>query len=274
MRKEIYYFSGSGNSLCVARDIACKIGAELKPVAALAGKTAIDTDADIIGFVFPSYDFKPPKLIGDFLKKFEKLNSKYIFAVCTFGIAPSKIIMAFDSMVESAGGKLSSGFVVKMPHNGIGSALVTRAQKEIMFKNWRAKLETVSRHILEEKKGVFEKSGTLPGLMSSGYFFKMLPVLFKLFAHVIRKGWKSLAFVPDLNCDGCGICKQVCPLNNIEIIDNRPSWSLNCAGCFACYHWCPKNAVRPGNLNLNLMQYHHPEISISDMMKQKASIND
>jgi len=87
------------------------------------------------------------------------------------------------------------------------------------------------------------------------------------------KGWKSLAFISNEKCDGCGICKKICPVDNIEIVDNKPSWSNHCEGCFACFHWCPKEAIQFGNTNMNIKQYHHPEAKIVDIMKQKTNVN-
>jgi flavodoxin len=59
----IYYFSGTGNSLAVARDVAAGLHADLIPVASVMSRDRIETDAEVLGFVFPLYDFKPPKML-------------------------------------------------------------------------------------------------------------------------------------------------------------------------------------------------------------------
>ena len=64
MSTEIYYFSGTVNSLVVARDPAEKINGRLIPVMAVTDQNRIQTDATVIGVVFPVYDFKPPRIIG------------------------------------------------------------------------------------------------------------------------------------------------------------------------------------------------------------------
>jgi len=273
MSKEIYYFSGSGNSFAVARDIAEKINAKLIPMASLIDQNNINTDADIIGFVFPIYDFKPPRLVIEFVKKLKNINLKYIFAVCTYGIAPLKVIKFFDQLIQSNGGRLSLGFAVKMPHNGLGSSSFSQAQHEIMFKNWKAKLDDISEYIIIGKKGKLETSDIFFSLILSGLFIKRIPFIMKLLKQAIMKGWKSMAFISNEKCDGCGICKNICPVDNIEMIDNKPSWSNHCEGCFACFHWCPKEAIQLGNTNMNIKQYHHPETKIVDIMKQKENVN-
>ena len=53
----IYYFTGSGNSLAVSGDLAEILAAELVPMAAYQDQKTIKTDAGVIGFEFPIYDF-------------------------------------------------------------------------------------------------------------------------------------------------------------------------------------------------------------------------
>jgi flavodoxin len=51
-KTEIYYFSGTGNSLVVARDIAERMEGNLIAIPSMMDKERITTDADIIGIVF------------------------------------------------------------------------------------------------------------------------------------------------------------------------------------------------------------------------------
>ena len=53
MGTEIYYFSGTGNSLVVAKDVAEKNNGKLVSIPSLMNKKSIKTEADVIGFVFP-----------------------------------------------------------------------------------------------------------------------------------------------------------------------------------------------------------------------------
>ena len=75
-------------------------------------------------------------------------------------------------------------------------------------------------------------------------------------------------FVVTKNCNGCGVCTSVCPMDNIKIKNNRAIHGHECAACYACLHWCPQNATL---LNVPTLkhrtQYHHPEISIHDLVQ-------
>lgn len=269
MKTEIYYFSGTGNSLSVARDISKKIDGELISAVSVSDKDKIVPDADAIGFVFPIYDFKHPKVIGNLLGKITNIDSKYIFAICTYGIAPSKSLVNFGKAIESYGGNLSLGFAVAMPHNGIGSSSFSSKQHEKMFEEWQKKLEVVSEDITNKREGKIEKSNVFFGMLSSRLIISVFPSIFVFFKEVITKGIDSLKFNYNEKCDGCDICEKVCPMANIEILEDRPRWGDNCAGCFACYHWCPKGAVQLGSIKLNGEGYHHPDVKLKDMINQK-----
>lgn len=60
-KTEIYYFSGSGNSLAVARDIADRLNAKLTPVTSVMNRESVTSEAGVIGFAFPIYDFNRPR---------------------------------------------------------------------------------------------------------------------------------------------------------------------------------------------------------------------
>jgi flavodoxin len=85
MRIEICFFSGTGNSLQIAKDIANRIDASLVPIASLIDEESIRTDATVIGIVFPVYYGDLPNIIRKFAKKLENIESKYMFAVYTYG---------------------------------------------------------------------------------------------------------------------------------------------------------------------------------------------
>lgn len=114
-----------------------KLNAVLTPIMSVIGQDSIDTEAKIIVFVFPIYDFKPSQFMERFISQIENIQSKYIFAICTYGVTPSKSLKHLEKIINSLGGHLSTGLAVRMPQNGLGSGKVTKAQQEIMFHNWK-----------------------------------------------------------------------------------------------------------------------------------------
>jgi flavodoxin len=89
MSTEIYYFSGTGNSLHVAQELRQRIpDARLIPMAGLlhrsrslqlAGET-VETAADTAGFVFPIHLMAIPAAVREFLEHLEPRSADYIFS--------------------------------------------------------------------------------------------------------------------------------------------------------------------------------------------------
>ena len=68
-------------------------------------------------------------------------------------------------------------------------------------------------------------------------------------------------------CVSCGICAEVCQMENITMVDGKPVFGKNCASCLGCFHWCPQSAISAGKLTLdNSKRYVNPNINLQ-MMK-------
>jgi ferredoxin len=78
-------------------------------------------------------------------------------------------------------------------------------------------------------------------------------------------------FHADENCIECGICVQVCPVSNIEMVDGRPAWHHRCEQCFACLQWCPQEALQFREGTVGKWRYHHPEVALRDMVQSAPS---
>ena len=267
-KTEIYYFSGTGNSLAVARDIAARTNGRMIPVISVIEQEVITSEAESIGIVFPIYDFKAPQIIVDFIRKLKDIGSKYIFAVGTYGVVPLKAMKKLNSDIKVCGGSLSGGFIVKMPHNGIGHINISTDEQKKMFDHWSKKLDVICEYINEQKKGCIETNNVFVHFILSGLLFKALSALVPLLLYALKHGWEALGLKPDEKCNSCGTCARVCPVNNIKMKEDKPYWSKHCVMCFACLHWCPKEAIQIGNIMLNTKRYHHPEVQLSEMLRE------
>jgi flavodoxin len=115
---EIYYFSGTGNSFVVARDIAKKTGGKLISIATVMDTAVIRPNSDVIGIVFPVYFAwfgGIPLILERFAKKLEGIAGKYIFAVCTYGNGTGPALTELSKIIEMRGGEVNAGFAIQMP---------------------------------------------------------------------------------------------------------------------------------------------------------------
>jgi len=282
-KTEIYYFSGTGNSLVIARDIAEKMEGNLISIPSVIDKESITTDADIIGIVFPVYylgTVNIPLVVQRFVMKLDEISTKYIFAVCTYGGGSGSTLTILDEMIRARGGQLSLGFGVQMPQNAFRKPFENKTK---LYNNWKEKkLEFIYMHVKTKNEGRFDTDGLFTGLVVS-IIEKMMKLDFlkpffinpmKSTAKVSKDSNLTMdeiiplmdrSYHADDNCTGCHTCSNVCHVRNIKIADNKPVWQNHCENCLACIKWCPQQAIHGyGELPKG---YHHPDVKISDMLR-------
>lgn len=281
MNTEIYYFSGTGNSLVVARELAVKMYAVLIHIASVIDKENINSVADIIGIIFPVYNIEHdgiPLIVSRFIKKLNNINNKYIFAVCTFGGGSYKTLDNLNELIISRGGKLSAGFGVHMPQNAFYKFFDNNKK---IFKKWRKKSEIIYKMVKAKRTNKFDNSNLLVKLIMIPFIKKARINAVKTMQNLSGSSKQTFSdlilisdksYTTDKNCIGCGICSKVCPVNNIKLVKSKPIWQHNCETCLACFNWCPKQAIHGGIVSLNgnkNYHYHHPDVKLTDMLNRR-----
>jgi len=290
MNTKIYYFSGTGNSLVVARDIAEKTNGKLISIPSLMNKESIETDADVIGIVFPVYMaqlYGIPLIVERFIKKLEDIHSKYIFAICTCGGLENfnglPTLKNLGKLIKIKDGKLSAEFSIRLPMNTLDYSHIPipiDQNRETMFKNWKNKLEVIYQCVTNKKKSNYK---TIKSLLN-WFMTPIYLMLTKVYVKELKRNSKELKdtdlkfyeLIPltdksvyaDEKCIGCATCAKVCPIQNIKMVENKPVWQHHCEMCLACAEWCPKKAIHHC-WRVEGKDYHHPEVKLSDFILRK-----
>ncbi|MCK9477209.1 MAG: EFR1 family ferrodoxin [Candidatus Muirbacterium halophilum] len=248
--KKIYYFTGTGNSLYIARKIADGIGdVELVAIKDEMKKDCIVIDSDFTGFVYPVYCFGIPRIVRDFLVKIDIKSSGYFFCVANAGApkyVPANIMT--EKLLKNKGVSLNSAFVVAMPNNYIPmSAAPSDEQIKHIIANSDIKIAEIIGFLKEKKSGYIEK-----GL----FFVRFAHKFANFFYKNLQKASKNYN-VSD-KCNSCGECAKICPVDNITMIDGKPSWGKNCEQCMACLQHCPVEAIEYGRSSVGKKRYWNP----------------
>lgn len=86
-----------------------------------------------------------------------------------------------------------------------------------------------------------------------------------IFRKISKSGRKTGHLHIDEKCIGCGLCKNNCPADAIELQMKKPVWIKNeCVMCLRCLHLCPNFAIQYDNRTKNHGQYLNPHIDSLD----------
>jgi ferredoxin len=205
--------------------------------------------------------FGLPLIIRRFAQKLEFEDDPYLFAIATCGGIVGLTLVELDKLLQKKGKKFSAGFVVVMPGNytPLYGAKSDDTIKKIISKEEDQILEIAE--IIKNKEGKkLEKSNFLTNLIFSKFARAMS--LNKI-AEMDKDFWVKE------NCNSCGLCETVCPVNNIKLQVGEPVWQHHCEQCMACMQYCPEEAIQLGKKTENRKRYRNPMIDVSEIIAQQ-----
>lgn len=247
----IFYWSGTGNSLQVAKDIAAGLGdTELIHIGGFDLGTKIE--AKRVGIVFPVYCWGPPFIVAEFADKMKVSAGTYLFAVATYGGICGAALKMLKEHLDARKLALSAAYSIKMPGNFIASygAMSEKTQQKCF-----AKEKTAVPQITAEIKSGAEnlkaaKLNPVATALTNNIYHKFMDD-----CHNFDKG-----FNVNGSCTGCGTCEKVCPVGNITLEAGKPVWHHKCEECVACIQHCPQKAINYKDKTQNRKRYVNPNV--------------
>lgn len=257
----IFYFTGTGNTLQLAKQLAEEINEDLVSVVECTKTSTYVFDIktnEKIGFVFPIYYWGLPTIVNDFINKLQINNysdSNYTFFLASCGANTGIADKILAKKLKTKQIILNAAFSIPMPDNYIILLDLSTPPDKLQqfFINAQEKLKEIKTHI-ENKKPHNKK------LINRG----SLPYLSSTIMYSVYKNSRSTSkFYADDNCINCGKCVDICPLNLISQNDNVIKWKqARCVFCLACIHRCPTHAIQYGKNTKNRNRYVNPNVKL------------
>ena len=251
----IFYFSGTGNSRWIARQLSKEQNEDLVfiPDALRDGTLEFCLREDEkVGFVFPVYSWAPPEIVLRFIRQLslKGYQQHYLFFVCSCGDDTGLTQQVFAKAVKDKGWECSSGFSVTMPNNYVLLPGFDVDSKELERKKLVEAIPALARinTLIGREERMFScNEGSFPFLKT-----RVINPLFNRYQMSPKHFYATDA------CVACKRCEKSCPMNNITIEGGKPVWGKNCTSCLACYHICPQQAVQYGKRTKDKGHYFNP----------------
>ncbi|MDR2183948.1 MAG: EFR1 family ferrodoxin, partial [Clostridiales bacterium] len=198
MKKIIYYFTGTGNSMRAAEKIAMRL--KDTEIISMRGNP-LETpaaNADIIGFVYPVYHWTMPEPAVNFIRELEVNPNAYIFVV-----AMSSFILGFaceklEELLKSKGAKIAYGTKVNSVANYAICYPPVPPPKLVVPKTER-RLDKIAEDIARKELREIPRAGFIVKKR-----YKKVMTQYKEMQALADYG-----FVINEDCKPCGLCEKL-----------------------------------------------------------------
>lgn len=256
MDTKIFYFSSTGNSLYVGKRLKEKIeNCELISISKAFSEGVFEYECEKAVIIFPIHCFGLPIIVDEFISNLKLNKNTYIFAVqVTGGGQSNNCFVRLKELLSKNNMKLSNSMEIKYISNYIRSgrnATEKRIQESLDNNEWK-----IDRLIKEVKDKQIEDISNHKNLIHN--------IFYKLWKDKYKN--KDKGFNVNDDCIGCKVCEKICPVNNIQLIENKPTWEGSCIDCMACINNCPRNAINIGKSTIKKNRYKNPYIKLEELL--------
>jgi ferredoxin len=267
MRLLFLYFSGTGNTDYVARYLADRVAkpglaVELRSIEWQPAETVKEFDLLAVGF--PVYAGDAPSLMREYIEKLPPGGGRPCIVFCTQGAwAAGALRLNLQRLAARAYVPVAKGSVTMPGSDGLAmvskDSWLARNAIEKDYDHLRDADRLAEQlieivHCLESGQSMDELRLPLP----SGSNPRLTDKAWAL-AYGLAESWAQDKFRATAQCEGCGLCARLCPVDNIQVHSDGPSFSDKCLLCMRCLHACPKEAIQIGTLTRGKFRWHGPK---------------
>lgn len=197
-------------------------------------------------FVVPTYGWRIPKIVSDFIREtdFSGNNKAYFVMTCGDGTGNAA---GYAARLCTEKNLVYMGLAsIVMPENYIAMFEVPdKIQAKEIIKKAEPGMRTIAEYIKNGQQLPPENVTLVDRFLSS----VVNPIFYRFF--VSAKG-----FYATDECVACGKCVHLCPLNNVRLLEGKPQWGEECTHCMACICGCPEEAIEYRNKSRGKRRYY------------------
>jgi len=242
----ILCFSGTGNSLYVAKELARLCDEEVFSInEGLKNARVLELkDSDRLIFVVPTYAWRIPKVVDEWISKMDFGKNRKAWFVMTCGGEIGDADKYNKVLSAKKNFKHMGSVGIKLPDNYIIMFKDTpQEEAEMLLSKAKEKIPDIADKINSKLPFDLPRRNLYDRLMSSFVNPKFY------------KNVKADLFTASEKCIGCGACEKVCALNNISLENGKPKWGKNCTHCMACISYCKAEAIEYGSKTVGKRKY-------------------
>ena len=243
----MFYFSGTGNSKYIAEFFCQNMKALCYSIENEVDFSQLITSEDIIGFCYPIYGSRVPRIMRQFVQKFlPDIKGKKLVIFATQLLFSGDGARVLTDLFPENYVEVIYADHFFMPNNISNFFLFKQRSKKALEKKFLKAEQKIITICNDIKLGKVKRRG----------FSTLSQLLGKIQGVPWQKDSKSVDLVPrsmeeeiaksvrvDQNCTLCSICVKVCPVKNFKIESNSLSHNNNCVACYRCVNICPEKAI-------------------------------
>lgn len=231
----IFYFSGTGNSQLAAKIIAETTGDEMISINDCLKKGKENTFKSRMPLVFvtPTYAWRMPKVVEEWIRKSEFAGNGKAYFILTCGGSSGNAMAYVKKICKEKKMQFNGIATIPMPENYVA---MFQTPDEQECKNIVEAAKPAIGKIAVQIQKVEKLQDPIVSLRDKMLSGPINGVYYPLLVH-------DRGFTASSACISCGKCARRCPLNNIIMVNGKPRWKGNCTHCMACIAGCPAEAI-------------------------------
>jgi ferredoxin len=229
---DIYCFSGTGNTLLVARAMrdefeVADIPAAVHPMERSDPRTI--NPENTLGLAFPVAILTTYPLVWNFIRSLPEVKGTEAFMVDTLGGISMGIMAPLKRTLRRKGFTPIGAREIRMPVN-------------FLYYSEEKKNKEIEKGLNKARRYVGDLVGDSASWVSYPVLSDLAHAAFSnRFLWWLARQWPKMRVSPE-RCTRCGLCVKLCPAGNI-VMKDYPERQGECQACLRCYAYCPREAV-------------------------------